>query len=93
MKPKARQKPRDIDKSPDRISQNISITHAQHLTHMSHISGYVSKPILKKKILTKCQSEVSEIVDANKLPANVCIIIVFLLFKIEISFKFPPNLE
>jgi hypothetical protein len=40
MKPKARQKPRDIDKSPDRISQNISITHAQHLTHMSHISGY-----------------------------------------------------
>jgi hypothetical protein len=41
MKPKARQKPRDIDKSPDRISQNISITHAQHLTHMSHISGYV----------------------------------------------------
>jgi hypothetical protein len=27
------------------------------------------------------------------LPANVCIIIVFLLFKIEISFKFPPNLE
>jgi hypothetical protein len=40
MKPKDRQKPRDIDKSLDRISQNISITHAQHLTHMSHISGY-----------------------------------------------------
>ena len=32
MKPKARRKPRDIDKPPDRISQNISITHAQHLT-------------------------------------------------------------
>jgi hypothetical protein len=51
MKPKARQKPRDIDKSPDRISQNISITHAQHLTHMSHISGYAFLSWFKDHII------------------------------------------
>jgi hypothetical protein len=33
------------------------------------------------------------LIQGNKLAANVCIIIVFPLFKIEISFKFPSNLD
>jgi hypothetical protein len=34
------------------------------LTLTQPYSKFVSKPILKKKVLTKCHSEVSEIVDA-----------------------------
>ena len=48
------------------LLQTSTLTLTLILTLTQPYSKLVSKPILKKKILTKCQSEVSEIVDAAK---------------------------
>jgi hypothetical protein len=46
------------------LLQTPTLTPVLTLTLTLPYSKFVSKPILKKKVLTKCHSEVSEIVDA-----------------------------
>ena len=47
------------------LLQTPTLTLILTLTLTLPYSKFVSKPILKKKVLTKCHSEVSEIVDAH----------------------------
>jgi hypothetical protein len=54
----------------------LTLTLILTITLTQPYSKFVSKPILKKKVLTKCHSEVSEIVDAiikaNRHLENSC---------------------
>ena len=60
-----RQSDKRINKATVLLTLTLFQTHT--LIHTQPYSKFVSEPILKKKVLTKCHSEVSEIIKSSRL--------------------------